>query len=114
MGKINIKLADNYTWNPVDAAQEYLNENKTITIVVPENIKSLQIPDGPQVNLQEAFGCWGEMEDGRYWGLAVCYLKNQQAGFQEEWDKTQDLLESDGKITSEVRTIQQNSNKDRS
>jgi hypothetical protein len=111
MGKINIKLANNYIYNPQDAASDYSASNRTITIAVPENVKSLQIPDGPAVNLQEAFGCWGEMEDGRYWGLAVCYLKNQQAGFQEEWDKSQDLLESNGQITAGVRTIQQNSNK---
>jgi hypothetical protein len=104
MGKINIKLANNYIYNPQDAAQSYFSNNKTITIAVPNDIKSLEIPEIS--NLQQNFGCIGERESGGYWGLAVCYLKNQQAGFQGEWEKTQDLLRDEGKITNETRTIQ--------
>jgi len=105
MGKLNIKLANNYIYDPQDAAEDYFKSNKTITIAVPNDIKFLEIAEVS--NLQENFGCVGERESGGYWGLAVCYLKNQQAGFQTEWEKTQDILLGDGKITTGTRDIQQ-------
>jgi len=104
MGKINIKLANNYIWNPQDAAANYFDQNKTITIAVPNDIKSLEISEVG--NLQENFGCIGERESGGYWGLAVCYLKNQQAGFEVLWEKTQDVLVGNGEMPSGTRTIQ--------
>ena len=107
MGKINIKLANNYIYNPGDAASDYFGMNRTITIAVPNDIKSLEISEVS--SLAENFGCIGERESGEYWGLAVCYLKNQQAGFQNEWRKTQDLLRDNGEMSTRAREIQEDS-----
>lgn len=104
MGKLNIKLSNNYIWDPEDAANDYSSLNKTTTIVVPSDIKGLSVI--PNLDLQRAFGAYGELPNGTYWAFVVCYLFNQQAGITGQWDKTQDALFNNGEITQGVREIQ--------
>ena len=59
----------------------------------------------PNVNLNDGFGMAAELQDGSaVVGFSVCHLKNQQTGVNQLLNKTMDLLEKEGKITSDERS----------
>jgi len=101
MGKINVKIASNYAPTPEDAASQYISQNKIEAFMFPP-VK--QWIANPNVDLNDGFGMAAELQDGSaVVGFSVCHLKNQQTGVNQLLNKTMDLLEKEGKITSDER-----------
>lgn len=102
MGKINIKIANNYAPTPQQAADAYTQQNRTATFMFPP-VK--QWMPNPNIDLNDGFGMAAELADGSaIVGLSVCHLKNQQTGVNQLLNKTMDLLEKEGKITADERS----------
>jgi len=102
MGILQIKLADNYSYGPVNAAQNYLERNKVVTLNLPtvENWELL-----PGLDYSKGFGVAGKTaatatEPAGWIGFGVCFLLNQTTGVWPTANKTFSLLEKDGLITS--------------
>lgn len=111
MGKINVKLSNNYR-EGVDAAQTYFDSNKVKEISIPDVVPgSWQLLE--DVNYQNGFGAYAKLatpvDDSislkNYVVFVVCFLKNQQIGVNEIYNKVLDGQESSGKITQEYRQL---------
>ncbi len=102
MGKINVKIASNYAPTPEDAASQYISSNRIDAFMIPP-VK--QWIANPNIDLNDGFGMAAELQDGSaVVGFSVCHLKNQQTGVNQLLNKTMDLLEKEGKITSDERS----------
>jgi hypothetical protein len=102
MGKINVKIANNYAPTPQQAADQYAQQNRTNNFMFPP-VK--QWIANPNIDLMHGFGMAAELADGSaIVGLSVCHLKNQQTGVEQLLTKTMDILEKEGKITADERS----------
>jgi len=102
MGKINVKIANNYAPTPQQAADQYAQQNRTNNFMFPP-VK--QWIANPNIDLMHGFGMAAELADGSaIVGLSVCHLKNQQTGVEQLLLKTMDILEKEGKITADERS----------
>ena len=111
MGKINVKLSNNY-FEGVDAAQTYYAVNTVKEISIPDVVPgSWQLLE--DVNYQNGFGVYAKLatpvDDSislkNYVVFVVCFLKNQQIGVNEIYNKVLDNQESSGKITMRYREL---------
>ena len=101
MGVIRVKLANNYFPMPADAADDYVDGNKTVKLIAPENIipGTWKIVGG--LELDKGFGAIAKKTDGKWWGFAVCFLFNQSTGFTELYDKHLNNQQAAGAISDE-------------
>ena len=101
MGKVNVKLADNYYYGGgPEAADTYNNVNYVKSLKLPK-VDYWQV--APSANLIQGFGVTGKVIDGSapgYCAFNVCFLFNQQEGFWLWLDKTIASLAKDGLITA--------------
>ena len=100
MGKINVKLADNYYYGGGPGAADTYND--------VNYVKSLKLPKvdywqvAPNADLIQGFGVTGKVIDGSapgYCAFHVCFLFNQQEGFWTWFGKTIASLSKEGLIT---------------
>lgn len=100
MGKVNVKLADNYYYGgSAEAADTYNDANYVKSLKLPK-VDYWQV--APSADLIQGFGVTGKVIDGSapgYCAFHVCFLFNQQEGFWLWLDKTIASLAKDGLIT---------------
>jgi len=100
MGKVNVKLADNYYYGGgPDAAQTYSEVNYVKSLKLPK-VDYWQV--APSADLIQGFGVTGKVIDGSapgYCAFSVCFLFNQQEGFWVWLEKTIASLSKEGLIT---------------
>jgi len=102
MGILKIKLANNYGYGPVNAAQNYLDKNKVIILDLPkvqkwELINSFNYSYGFAV---AGFTPATATAPGGYIGFSVCFLLNQTTGLWPSAEKSFEVIEKAGAITS--------------
>ncbi len=98
MGVIRVKLANNYDALPIEAANNYVDGNKTVKVIAPNDILAGSWKIAGSVNLQKGFGAYAKTTSG-YWGFAVCFLFNQATGYTALYDKHLQNQESAGTIS---------------
>jgi len=102
MGVIRVKLANNYRTDPILAADDYFQTNRVVKLVSPD---SKIIPGSwkmsSDVPLQFGFGAYAKLNSGGYWGFTVCFLKNQQTGVTELYEKHLSTQNFNGDISPE-------------
>lgn len=108
MGKINVKISNNYITNPVDAANDYLGLNYTEELVIPDVVPgSWQMTS--KNNMQNSFGAIAKLANPsgplQYCLFYVCFLKNQQIGINNIYSKVLDIQRDNGEITNELRNL---------
>jgi hypothetical protein len=102
MGILKFKLADNYDYGPVDAAQNYLEKNKTVTIDLPK-VENWELLDS--YNYSQGFAVAGltpatATAPGGWIGFSVCFLLNQTTGVWPSTEKSLEVIEKNGEITN--------------
>ena len=101
MGKINVKIANNYDVDPIAAAASYAGKNYIDNYNFPPVKQWLP---NYSINLLEGFAMYAILADNSgVVGLTVCHLRNQQQGVDDLLLKTMDTLLADGKITADER-----------
>ena len=100
MGVIRVKLANNYTTDQQNAANQYFQSNRTVKIITPNNIIAGTWELLNSVPYDRGFGAVAKKTDGAYWGFNVCFLRNQATGFTELYLKHLLNQEGDGTIST--------------
>ncbi len=99
MGILKIKLAQNYDYGPVNAAQNYLTKNQMVVLNLPK-VKNWELMDS--YDYSKGFGLAGQLPGaGAGWiGFSVCFLLNQTTGLYPVAEKVFNQQEIDGDITA--------------
>ena len=101
MGKINVKLSNNYAPDISSAAQEYANGNRVRSIQLP-TVESWNVT--PSVDNQRGFGMWGKVVgEKKIVGFSVCHVIPHISGINVYLMKTMDELLNDGLITQDEK-----------
>jgi len=108
MGKINVKLSNNYTVDLNDAAAKYRALNYTTELVIPDVVPgSWQMTS--KNSMQDSFGAIAKLANPngplQYCLFYVCFLKNQQIGVNSIYEKVLDIQRDNGEITNELREL---------
>jgi len=101
MGKINVKLSNNFAPDISSAAQEYAGGNRVRSINLPA-VEAWNV--NPAMDNQRGFGMWGKVVgEKKIVGFSVCHVIPHISGINVYLMKTMDELLNDGLITQDEK-----------